>query len=66
MGIDYAELKERGQQRASNGVIRSSRGKTILQIKGSLADTLVKYAENVLEKAIRPAAGSASSSPTIL
>lgn len=55
MSIDYAELKERGQQRASNGVIRSSRGKTILQIKGSLADTLVKYAENVLEKAIRPA-----------
>lgn len=55
MGIDITEMANRGQERASNGTIRSSRGKTLLQIKGSLADALVKYAENVLEKAIRPA-----------
>jgi hypothetical protein len=33
MSIDYAEMKERGQVRASNGTLRSSRGKTLLQIK---------------------------------
>lgn len=55
MGIDISELAERGQRRAPNGTIRSSSGKTLMQIKGSLADVLVKYADNVLAKAIRPA-----------
>lgn len=55
MSIDYAEMKERGQVRASNGTLRSSRGKTLLQIKGSLSDALIKYSEYVLNKAIRPA-----------
>lgn len=55
MGIDISELAERGQRRASNGTVRSSTGKTLLQIKGSLSDVLVKYAENVMAKAIRPA-----------